>query len=163
MDPQSQDTDVFTRTAGAGPAAAPIHGTTAHDTHDSHETHGTHDPENRRGAGDTIRRAVRDVAGRQKQAGAEVMDATGRAIRSAADDLEEQSPAVADLIRSGAERVSSTAAALRERDVDDLLDTAGRFARERPAALFGVAVVAGLALSRFLKSSAKPPMRGDTP
>jgi hypothetical protein len=91
------------------------------------------------------------------------MDATGRAIRYAADDLEEQSPAVADLIRSGAERVSSTAAALRERDVDELFDSAGRFARERPAALFGVAVVAGLALSRFLKSSAKPRIRGDMP
>lgn len=165
MDPQSQDTDVFTRTAGggAGPAAAPIHGSTTHDTHDSHETRGTHDPENRRGAADTIRRAVRDVAGRQKQAGAEVMDATGRAIRSAADDLEEQSPAIAEVIRDGAERVASAASALRERNVDELFDSAGRFARERPAALFGVAVVAGLALSRFLKSSAKPSMRGDTP
>lgn len=161
MDPQSQDTDVFTRTAGdgAGPAAAPVHGTTARDIHD------THDPEggDRRGAGDTIRRAVRDVAGRQKQAGAEVMDATGRAIRSAADDLEEQSPAIADVIRDGAERVAGAASALRERNVDELFDSAGRFARERPAALFGVAIVAGLALSRFLKSSAKPTMRGDTP
>ncbi|MGK9234417.1 hypothetical protein KXS07_22925 [Inquilinus limosus] len=109
-----------------------------------------------RHAGDTIRRAVRDVAGRQKQVGADVMDATSRAIRSAADELEAQSPAVADVIRDGAERMSSTAAALRQRNVDELFESAGRFARERPAALFGVAVVAGLALSRFLKSSAKP-------
>lgn len=153
MDPQSQGPDTSTRTAEgrAGPTVAPTH------------TPPDHDPEagDRRTAGDTIRQAVRDVAGRQKLAGADVMDATSRAIRSAADDLEDQSPAVADVIRDGAERISSTASALRQRNVDELFESAGRFARERPAALFGVAVVAGLALSRFLKSSAKP--RGETP
>jgi len=153
MDPQNQGPDTSTGSTEdrAGPTAAPTHRPNLDHGHD-------HDAEagERHKAGDTIRQAVHDVAGRQKQAGAEVMDATGRAIRSAADDLDEQSPAVADLIRSGADRVSSTAAALRDRDVDELFESAGRFARERPAALFGVAVVAGLALSRFLKSSAKP-------
>jgi hypothetical protein len=162
MDPQGHDTGVSPNAdEWAGPPRPPTPTSTdtaATDTAATDTAAGSF-----RKTGDTIRQAVHDVAGRQKQAGAEVMDATGRAIRSAADDLEEQSPAVADLIRSGAERVSSTAAALRERDVDDLLDSAGRFARERPAALFGVAVVAGLALSRFLKSSAKPQSRGDMP
>ncbi|TSD85816.1 hypothetical protein FFK22_025345 [Mycobacterium sp. KBS0706] len=146
MDPQGHDT-------GISPNADEWGGPPAPPTPTSSDTAAAGD---RHKAGDTIRQAVHDVAGRQKQAGAEVMDATGRAIRSAADDLEQQSPAVADLIRSGAERVSSTAAALRERNVDELFESAGRFARERPAALFGVAVVAGLALSRFLKSSARP-------
>jgi len=146
MDPQSHDAGASTRTARdeGGPAASPSASTTGGEPGGLHK------------AGDTIRRAVHDVAGRQKQAGADVIDATGRAIRSAADDLEAQSPAVAGLIRDGAERMSSTAAALRQRNVDELFESAGRFARERPAALFGVAVVAGLALSRFLKSSAKP-------
>ena len=148
MEPQSHDAGVSTRPLeeGGGPAASPATTTTTTE----HEGGGLHK------AGDTIRRAVHDVAGRQKQAGADVIDATGRAIRSAADDLESQSPAVADLIRDGAERMSSTASALRQRTVDELFDSVGRFARERPAALFGAAVVAGLALSRFLKSSAKP-------
>ncbi|MGL4962800.1 MAG: hypothetical protein ACRC67_16330 [Inquilinus sp.] len=155
MDPQGHDTGVSPNAdEWGGPPAPPT--TTSTDTAATDTAAGSF-----RKTGDTIRQAVHDVAGRQKQAGAEVMDATGRAIRSAADDLEEQSPAVADLIRSGAERVSSTASALRERDVDELFESAGRFARERPAALFGVAVVAGLALSRFLKSSAKG--RGETP
>jgi hypothetical protein len=111
--------------------------------------------------GDTIMQAVRDVAGRQKQAGADVIDATSQAIRSAANDLEGQSPTVADVIRDGAERMSSTASALRERNVDELFDAAGRFARERPAAVFGMALIAGLALSRFLKSSTNPQPRGE--
>ena len=152
MDPQGQDTGVSTQTTDerGGPAAPPTTPTTTPTTATDTETGGL------RKTGDTIRQAVRDVAGRQKQAGAEIIDATSQAIRSAADDLEAQSPAVADVIRDGAERMSSTASALRHRDVDELFESAGRFARERPAALFGVAVVAGLALSRFLKSSAKP-------
>ena len=147
MDPQSQDAGVSTRIGdGEGPAASPTTSTTTADG----KAGGLHK------AGDSIRQAVHDVAGRQKQAGADVIDATGRAIRSAADDLESQSPAVAGVIRDGAERMSNTASALRQRNVDELFESAGRFAREQPAALFGVAVVAGLALSRFLKSSAKP-------
>ena len=148
MDPQGHDTGVSTDAADdrGGPAVAPSTSTRSADSVAG----------GLRKTGDTIRQAVRDVAGRQKQAGADVIDATSRAIRSAADDLEAQSPTVADVIRDGAERMSSTASALRQRNVDELFESAGRFARERPAALFGVAVVAGLALSRFLKSSAKP-------
>jgi len=151
MDPQGQDTGISSHSADEEPA-------TPSATSSEHSQDGSF-----RRTGDTIRQAVWDVAGRQKQAGADVIDATSRAIRSAADDLESQSPTVADVIRDGAERMSSTASALRERNVDELFETAGRFARERPTALFGVALVAGLALSRFLKSSAKPQPGGETP
>ncbi|WP_051247734.1 hypothetical protein [Inquilinus limosus] len=143
MDPQSEDAGDSTRTTfeAEEPTASP---TTAAPAGSLGKT------------GDAIRRTVRDVAGRQKQAGADIIDATSRAMRSAADDLEGQSPAVADVIRDGAERMSNTASALRQRSVDELFESADRFARSRPALFFGAALLAGLTLSRFLKSSAKP-------
>ncbi len=44
---------------------------------------------------------------------------------------------------------------LRERDVDDLMDRARRFARNQPAAFIGGAAILGFAVSRFLRSSDK--------
>ena len=59
----------------------------------------------------------------------------------------------AGYVHGAASRIESVSAALRDRSIEDLLQNAGRLARSQPAALFGGAVLAGIALSRFLKSS----------
>jgi len=41
--------------------------------------------------------------------------------------------------------------------VDDLIGSVDRFARQQPVAFFGTAVLAGLAVSRFLKSARRGP------
>jgi hypothetical protein len=46
------------------------------------------------------------------------------------------------------------ASALRQRSVDDILDSVTAFARKQPAFFFAGAVATGFALSRFAKSSA---------
>jgi hypothetical protein len=64
-------------------------------------------------------------------------------------------PQAATFVHDAATRLEGAAASLRERSVDDLLRSFNNFARSQPAALFGGAVLAGFALSRFLKSSAE--------
>jgi hypothetical protein len=58
-------------------------------------------------------------------------------------------------LRDGGAKCRGPASSLRERSIDDLVRSLNNFARNQPAAFFGGAVLAGFALSRFLKSSAE--------
>jgi hypothetical protein len=85
------------------------------------------------------------------------------AVDRAAGDLEEASPHTARLIRQAAARVEDFSSQIRDRSVDDLVVTARDFARRQPVAVFGGAVVAGILLSRFLKSTAETSTISDRP
>ena len=99
------------------------------------------------------RDAAHSIMQRQKDYGADQMDGIARAAHGAAHELEEQLPMAADYVRDAAQRLERASASLRERDIDDLMGSIAQFARSQPAALFGGAIVAGFAISRFLKSS----------
>lgn len=103
------------------------------------------------------RDAAHSIMQRQKDYGADQMDGIARAAHGAAHELESQLPMAADYVRDAATRLERASASLRERDVEDLLGSIAQFARSQPAALFGGAVVAGFAISRFLKSSGHRP------
>jgi len=105
----------------------------------------------------TVKQNARRIVEQQKNVGADRMDDVARAVHGAARDIEQGLPQAADLVEDAAARLEAAAASLRERSIDDLLRGLNDFARDRPAAFFGGAVVTGLALSRFLKSS---PARG---
>ena len=89
--------------------------------------------------------------------GAEQLAGVAGAVHSAADQLEKQLPAAADYVHDAAARIDRIAASLRERNLSDLLEDARRLAHDQPLAFFGGALVAGFAISRFLKS-AQPPV-----
>jgi ElaB/YqjD/DUF883 family membrane-anchored ribosome-binding protein len=99
---------------------------------------------------------ARSLAEDQKNAGAERLSSVASAVDRAAGDLEEASPHTARLIRQAAAKVEDFSSQLRDSSVDDLVTTARDFARRQPVAVFGGAVVAGILLSRFLKSTAEP-------
>ena len=101
-----------------------------------------------------LKEKARDAAEQQKQAGAEQIGGVARAVHGAADELEKELPQAASYVHEAADRFERAASALRERSVDDLFRSVSDFARNQPATFFGSAVVAGFALSRFLKSSA---------
>ena len=86
--------------------------------------------------------------------GVEAIRTVARAIDSAADELESQSPKVASTVHEAARRVDSLSDNLSNRNVNELIDSASRLARARPALFFGGSIAAGFALARFLKSSA---------
>jgi hypothetical protein len=90
-----------------------------------------------------------------KRAGAEQADGIARAIRRAAEELDQSSPALADIVRDAAGSLERAGRALRDRDIRDLAGGVEDFARRQPAAFLGMTAIAGFALARFLKSSAE--------
>lgn len=103
---------------------------------------------------------AKSLAEDQKNAGAERLSTIASAVDRAAGDLEEASPHTARLIRQAAAKVEDLSSTLQNRSIEDLVDSARYYARRQPLAVFGGAVVAGVLLSRFLKSTAEPTYEG---
>jgi gas vesicle protein len=101
------------------------------------------------GAGDKLRSAAED----QKNAGADFVSGFAGAVRRAAGEFDEQMPQAGDYIRRVAEQIDGASNALRQRDLGELLEGAKDFARRQPTAFLGATVLAGFAVTRFLKSS----------
>jgi predicted Zn-dependent protease len=100
---------------------------------------------------------VKEAADEAKAKGLDHVAGVGRAVHGAADELGRELPQAAGYIHSVADRLESASSALRERSVEDLASSFNDFARRQPAAAFAGSVLAGFALSRFLKSSAPRP------
>jgi hypothetical protein len=101
-----------------------------------------------------IKQDALDRAEEQKRAGADRLSGMAQAVHQAADQLDPELPPQArTYIHEAADGIDRMSAAIRDRSVGDLMETAGDFARRQPAAFFGGAVLAGFVLSRFLKSS----------
>ncbi len=99
-------------------------------------------------------------ADQQKSAGADRVDEMAKAVHGAADELQKQMPEAAEFVHAAASRLEQGADALRERNIRDLMGTFNDMGRKEPLALLGGAVVAGFAVSRFLKSSSNSSRRG---
>jgi hypothetical protein len=97
---------------------------------------------------------ARSAADEQKNVAAERVSGVARAFRVASDDLHDQGQSlVAGYSRQVAEGLESMAQSLSRRSLGDLVEGVEDFARERPVAFMGGAMVAGFALARFMKSS----------
>jgi ABC-type transporter Mla subunit MlaD len=92
------------------------------------------------------------VAEDEKNRGAETMQRFAKAIRTAAQELSDSSPQIADRMRAAATGVDRLSDNIHGKNVGALLSEATEFARSQPAVFFAGAVIAGFALSRFLKS-----------
>ena len=101
------------------------------------------------------REKVADIVAQQKSTGAEHLSGIARAAQTAAGDLDEKNPAVANLVRDAASSVDRFATDLRDRDLRDVLASVTDFAKQQPVAFFAGSVLAGFVLARFLKSEAR--------
>lgn len=103
-----------------------------------------------------VRSAVGDraeeIAARATRAGADTVAAMGRTAETLASSLEDQSPALADYVRSTAMRIDRLADDLREKSAGELLGMATEFGKQRPLILLAGAAVVGFALSRVVKA-----------
>jgi hypothetical protein len=104
-------------------------------------------------AADQAKAEARRMAAQQKNAGADRLGEVAGAVHGAARTLEAGMPQVASYVHGAAVQLEDAANMLRHRNVDDLLDGIGSFARSQPAVFFGGAMLAGFALARFLMSS----------
>jgi hypothetical protein len=88
----------------------------------------------------------------QKAAGAHFVSGMAGALRRAANEFGEV-PQAAQYIRLAANQIDSVSDAFHKRDLNQLVSDVQGFARRQPTAFLGLAVLAGFAAVRFLKTS----------
>lgn len=106
-------------------------------------------------AAESAKAEARRIGNQQKEAGADRLGEVAGAVHGAARTLETGMPQMASYIHGAAARLEGAATTLRHRSLDDLIDGISNFARTQPVVFFGGAVLAGFALTRFLKSSGR--------
>ena len=93
-----------------------------------------------------------ELAGRSTESGAAAVSALGKTAATLAGSLEEQSPAVADYVRSTGQRIDRLADDLRDKSAGELLNMATDFGKRQPLALLAGSAIVGFALSRIVKA-----------
>lgn len=74
-------------------------------------------------------------------------------MRVAADELEQENPMLAGLVRGFAQNVDQYADQLEDKTVEQLLQSASAFTRRQPALTFGLAALAGFFAFRMFKNT----------
>lgn len=92
--------------------------------------------------------------------GADVVGQLASSVHTAAEDLDQNSPQLASLVRGVADRLDGYATDLRDQSVDELVRAASNYTRRQPAVVFGLAAVVGFFALRTIKSI---PTRSVTP
>jgi ElaB/YqjD/DUF883 family membrane-anchored ribosome-binding protein len=96
---------------------------------------------------------LKEKISEQKGAGAEYVGNLAQTMRRAAREFDNDLPIAGKYIRKAAAQVENVSDSIRTGDFNDLVRNAQSFARRQPTAFLGIAVLAGFAVVRFLKSS----------
>jgi hypothetical protein len=104
------------------------------------------------GLGPVLREQANKLVDRSKDVGAETAAAVGKAVESAANELQHEIPELASYVRNAANCTHQLADDLRQRSAGDLLSDAVNWGRKQPMIALAGAVVLGFALSRVIKS-----------
>jgi hypothetical protein len=99
---------------------------------------------------------VKSQLSNQKHDASQRLTPVQTALRETGQQLRKQGQGpVAEYADKAADQVERFAGYLRETEVDEILDEARGFARQRPALFLGSAVALGFLATRFLKSSSE--------
>jgi hypothetical protein len=98
---------------------------------------------------------IKETADSQKTAGADYVGNLADTIRRAAREFDNDLPIAGAYIRKAASQIEGVADTIRTGNFNDLVRQTQSFARRRPTAFLGMAVLAGFGVVRFLKSSAR--------
>ncbi len=93
-----------------------------------------------------------ELAGRSAESGAAAVSALGKTAATLAGSLQEQSPAVADYVRSTGQRIDRLADDLRDKSAGELLTMATDFGKRQPLALLAGSAIVGFALARIVRA-----------
>ena len=108
----------------------------------------------RRAVGE-VKSRLAEVTDERKSQATGTLEAIGRTLRQAGDNLRQEGlEPVGDLGVRAAERVDRMANYLRRQDMDGLLRDVQRVARNHPEVFLGGALLCGVLIGRFLRSSA---------
>jgi hypothetical protein len=101
----------------------------------------------------TVTEQVKELLDRQIGNGASVAGHFASSVKLAADDLDRNSPLLAGMVRSLANKVEDYADEFQDQTVEHLTRTASDFTRRQPALVFGLAALAGFFMFRTMKSA----------
>jgi hypothetical protein len=101
----------------------------------------------------TVTEQVKQLLDRQVGSGADMMGQVAAAVKRAAQELDRDAPQLAGMVRTAAEQMNGYADGLRDQSVEQLMRAASGFTRRQPAAVFGLAALAGFVVLRTLKST----------
>ena len=107
-------------------------------------------------AASTITDQVKELLDSQLASGVEMVGRLGSSAQRAADDLDQNAPQLAGLVRGVADRIEGYAYDMRDQSVDQLFRSASNFTRRQPALVFGLAALAGFFAFRTIRSTPLP-------
>ena len=108
-------------------------------------------------AASTITSQVKALLDEKVSDGADIVGHLASSAQCAAEDLDQNSPQLAGLVRGVADRLDNYATDLRDQSIDQLVRAASNYTRRQPAVVFGLAALAGFFALRTIKST--PPKR----
>jgi hypothetical protein len=101
-----------------------------------------------------VRERASEQLNSQKNRATEGIGSAAQAVRQSTQHLRDQKhETIAQYIESAADQLDRFANRIKDKNVNELVDDAQRFARRQPALFIGGAFALGLFASRFLKSS----------
>lgn len=101
-----------------------------------------------------IKQNVTSRVDEQKNRAADGLGGIANVIRNAGNELRNDNEALASYVDMASDQLRRFADHIRQKGVADMMDDVQTFARRRPALFIGGAFLVGLAVARFLKSSA---------
>ena len=102
-----------------------------------------------------IKQNVTSRVDEQKNRAADGLGGIANVIRNAGNELRNDNEALASYVDQASDQLRRFADQIRQKGVADMMDDVHNFARRRPALFIGGAFLVGLAIARFLKSSAE--------
>ena len=118
------------------------------------DTRGTGNDKHASGLGPVFREQVGKLADRSKEAGVDTAHAVGKAAETAAQELDQATPELANCVRNAATYTHRLADDLDRRSASELLTDAVVWGRKQPLMALAGAAALGFALSRVIKSGA---------
>ena len=113
-------------------------------------------------AASTITGHVKALLDEKVSDGADIVGHLASSAQCAAEDLDQNSPQLAGLVRGVADRLDSYASDLRDQSVDQLVQAASNYTRRQPAVVFGLAALAGFFALRTIKSTPRKLAESDS-
>jgi ElaB/YqjD/DUF883 family membrane-anchored ribosome-binding protein len=104
-------------------------------------------------AASTLTAQVKALLDDKVSDGADLVGHLASSAHIAAEDLDQNAPQVAGLVRGVADRLESYADDLRDQSVDQLVRAASNYTRRQPAMVFGLAALVGFFALRTIKSA----------
>ncbi len=101
--------------------------------------------------------SARDLLDKPINTGVDFVEGLARSARGFADDLDGDAPQLAKMVRRAASTAEDLSHDIRDKSIEELVESAQDFARHQPALFVGVAAAAGFLLARFVKAGMGAP------